>query len=156
MGIVEDMVKWDQRFLEMAKLVSTWSKDPSTKVGAVITDSNNRVISVGYNGFPKHIKDDEDLLKDRSIKLSTTIHAETNAILFSNTNLEGCSIYTYPFMPCSNCASLIIQSGITRVITISNDSDLERFQRWKESIELSSKMFQEAGVKLRFYADNIK
>lgn len=136
------MNKWDYKFLDLAGFVSKWSRDPSTKVGAVITDNDNRIISIGYNGFPKGVKDD-NRLKDRKLKYEMIVHAEVNALLFANTSVDGCTIYTWPFMPCSRCASLVIQSGITKVISMKNKDS-----RWDENFELSKKMFLESGVKL--------
>ena len=138
------MSSWDKRFLEMAQLVSSWSKDPSTKVGAVITDPQNRVVSVGYNGFPVGISDD-NRLNFRSTKYDIIIHAEINAITFANRSLKGCTLYTYPFEPCSKCASVVIQSGITRVVSEPNIES-----RWEESFQISRQLFQEAGVKLEY------
>ena len=88
--------KWDLRFLEMSELVSSWSKDPSTKVGSVIVDNDRRVISLGYNGFPKGVADN-DRLNDREEKYKIVVHAERNALLFANTDVKNCSIFTYPF-----------------------------------------------------------
>lgn len=133
-------MKWHYRFLELAKLVSTWSSDPSTKVGAVIVDGKNRIVSVGYNGFPRGIKDDHRL-NDRDKKLSIILHAEENALLFSNRDLSECTIYTYPMFPCSKCCSKIIQSGITRIVAPFSENP-----RWTESIEISMSMCVEAGV----------
>lgn len=134
---------WDRRFLEMAKLISTWSKDPSTKVGAVIADKDNRIISVGYNGFPRDIVDYEEALNDRELKYQIIIHAEINAIMFANRSLKDCVLYTYPFEPCSKCASIIIQSGISKVVSKPNTEE-----RWEESFKISRKLFHEAGVEL--------
>ena len=92
-------VEWDLRFLELAKLVSTWSKDPSTKVGAVIIDDNRRVVSVGYNGFPKGVRDSEHRLGNREVKYNYMVHAERNAMLFANSIPKNSTIYTYPFCP---------------------------------------------------------
>ena len=136
------MNKWDYKFLDLAGFISKWSRDPSTKVGAVITDTDNRIVSIGYNGFPKGIKDNERL-KNRNLKYEMIVHAEVNALLFANTSVEGCTIYTWPFMPCSRCASLVIQSGIKRVVSMKNKDE-----RWDENFELSKKMFLESGVKL--------
>ena len=132
---------WDRRFLQLAELISSWSKDPSTKVGTVIT-KGNKIISLGYNGFPSKIDDDSRLL-DREEKYKIIIHAERNAILFANQSLDNCTIYTYPFMPCSSCASLIIQSGISRVVSYSTIPE-----RWKESFELSKNLLKEAKIPL--------
>ena len=134
------MSKWDYRFLDLAKFISGWSKDPSTKVGAVIVDKNNRIVSVGYNGFPKHIEDN-DRLKERDTKYNIIVHGEINAILFANKSVEGCTLYTYPFMPCPRCAGLIIQSGISRVVSFVNKID-----RWEKDFELSRELFHESDV----------
>jgi len=125
----------------MAKLVSTWSKDPSTKVGAVIVDSDNTVISVGFNGLPRRIQDTDQRLNNRDIKLKMIIHAEINAIITAKRPLNGTTIYTYPFMSCSQCAGLIIQSGICRHISYKTDNE-----RWKDSFDLALEMFDEARV----------
>jgi dCMP deaminase len=81
--------KWDLRFLELAQLVSRWSKDTSTKVGAVIVTPENVVISIGYNGFAKRMPDAEEHYADREEKYSRIVHAETNAILFARTDVRG-------------------------------------------------------------------
>jgi len=145
----EHYKKWDKTFLRLAREISYSSKDPSTKVGAVITNQKNEIISMGYNGFPRKIKDDERLL-NRKDKYSIIIHAEINSILFAKRDLEGYTIYTYPFQPCSNCASLIIQSGITRVVSLENNN-----QRWVDNFNLSSKIFYEAGVDLCLYKPSL-
>ena len=136
--------KWDSRFLDLAKLVSTWSKDPSTKVGAVITDDNNRVISLGYNGFPKNIQDN-DRLFDRETKYNIVVHAEANALMFASKSVKGCTLYTWPFQPCSKCAALIIQSGITRVVTVVQNDD-----RWEKNFTISRSLFKESGIRLEY------
>ena len=137
--------RWDMRFLDMAKLISSWSKDPSTQVGSVIVDSNNRVVSVGYNGFPQGISDDSRL-DNRETKYKIILHAERNALLFAQRPLEGCTIYTYPFMPCPSCASMIIQSGISSVISYMNKDE-----RWEKEFELSRQIFKEVDVFLYEY-----
>ena len=131
---------WDIRFLNLAQFVSQWSKDPSTKVGAVIADQNNRIISIGYNGFPTGVQDD-NRLEDRNIKYQIVVHAEVNAILFANTNIKNCTLYTYPFQPCSRCSGLIIQSGIKRVVAPINTSD-----RWKDDFRISKELLKEANI----------
>lgn len=133
-------MRWDYRFLDLAEFISSWSKDPSTKVGAVIVDKNNRIVSVGYNGFPKHIEDN-DRLTERNIKYNIIVHGEINAILFANKSVEGCTLYTYPFMPCPRCAGLIIQSGIKRVVSVVNKID-----RWEKDFQLSRELFHESDV----------
>ena len=137
--------KWDYRFLDLAELVSGWSKDPSTKVGAVISDKNNRIVSIGYNGFPQNINDDNRLEK-RETKYKIIVHGEMNAILFANKSLQFCTLYTYPFMPCPRCASTIIQTGIKRVVSYNNMPE-----RWKDEFELSRLLFKESDVELKLY-----
>lgn len=137
--------KWNLRFLALSKHVSQWSLDPSTRVGAVITDNKNRVISLGYNGFPRGILDDARL-EDRDQKYAIVLHAEQNAILFAKRNLDECIMYTYPFMPCSTCAALIIQAGITRVVSVTNNN-----LRWQDNFKLSESILYEAGVICQFY-----
>lgn len=139
------MTNWDLRFIGLAQYISQWSKDPSTKVGAVIADRKNRIISIGYNGFPRGINDDERLI-DRNKKLAMILHAEKNALIFANKSLENAVIYTYPFMPCSACAASIIQAGITRVVSVLNENP-----RWVENFKLSQEMFEEAGVESYLY-----
>lgn len=93
------MSKWDARMLAVASLISGWSKDPSTGVGAVIVDPQNRVVSMGFNGFPRAVKDSASAMLNRDEKLRRTIHAEDNALLFARRDVAGCSIYvTHP--PC--------------------------------------------------------
>ena len=132
-------LKWDQRYLYLAGHIATWSKDPSTQCGAVITDGH-RIISTGFNGFPQGIEDDERL-DVRGTKYEMVIHAEINAILFAKQDLHGCTIYTYPFQPCSRCASVIIQSGIRRVVTTRQIPG-----RWQESFEIANGLFNEANT----------
>lgn len=147
--IKTSLIDWDGRFLNLAQLVSFWSKDPSTKVGSVIVDDSRRIISVGYNGLPKGVRDFEHRLNDRETKYQFMVHAERNAIIFSKHSLKDSTIYTYPFMPCSHCAGMIIQSGIKRVVTF-----YDRNPRWAKSFEISKKMFEEAGVDLTEYNKN--
>lgn len=143
----QDKHKWDRRFLEMAKLISTWSKDPSTKVGAVIVDDNKRIISTGYNGFAIGVDDNEKRLQDRSIKYPLILHAEENALSFARQNLSNCTLYVYGLPPCAHCASLIIQSGIKQVVTYKLSQENER---WKDSFKLTKQIFKEAGVKITY------
>lgn len=138
----QNQEKWDLRFLELAKFISGWSKDPSTKIGAVIVDKDKRsVVSLGYNGFAKGVVDSDERLNNRDLKYKIVCHGEMNAILFAKRDLTGCTLYTYPFGCCSNCSSYVIQTGISRVVFPSTDNI-----RWKESIDLSKKIFEESGV----------
>jgi dCMP deaminase len=135
--------KWDRRFIDLARHISTWSKDPSTQVGAVIVDAENRVVSVGYNGFPRHVADTDMRLNDRELKYKIVVHAERNAMLFARQSLAGCTIYTWPFMSCAACTGMAIQAGIERHVAPINDNP-----RWAADFELSKQMFREAGIAL--------
>lgn len=140
------MSEWGSYFLNIAEAVAQKSKDPSTKVGAVIVRPDKTIASVGYNGFPRGFNDDPKLYSDREYKYAHTIHAEMNAILFAREPLDGYVLYTYPFMPCSNCALHVAQAGITTVV--APKADPEREERWKESFDKTRKIFRELGVGL--------
>lgn len=145
-------MKWDKRFMEMAKLVSTWSKDPSTQVGAVIT-RGKKVVSVGFNGFAAGVGDDADRYEDSDFKYPAVIHAEENAILFSKQDLSGCSIYVYPMPPCARCAAKIIQVGITRITTIKPAED--KFERWEKDFEIAEVMYADFNIKLNYFKEKL-
>lgn len=136
--------KWDRRFLALAEHIAQWSKDPSTKTGAVIVDSFNRIVSVGYNGFPRGVKDSSERLDNRETKYKIIVHCERNALLFTHTSVEGCRLYTWPFMSCATCAAMVIQAGITEVIAPVSDNP-----RWIDDFNLAQQLFNEAGVKVR-------
>ena len=137
---------WNRRFLELASFISKWSKDPSTKVGAVIVDCNRRIISTGYNGFPIGVSDNQERLENRDFKYKAILHAEENAIMFAKKDLSRCSLYVSSLPPCSHCASLIIQSGIKNVYTWEQEIP----ERWQESINITKTMFKESGVSLNY------
>lgn len=123
--------KWDKRFIEMAEMVSGWSRDPSTRVGSVIVSNDNKVLSIGYNGFPAGLCDDPELYLDRDYKLKVTIHSEMNAILTCKHDVEGMIIYT-THQPCMACASVIIQKKLSGVVWKHSFKD----SRWGDSREL--------------------
>lgn len=131
----------DERYLGLARHIAAWSKDPSTKVGAVITRPDRTVVSVGYNGFPRGVNDDAHALNNREKRLALTVHAEVNAILNAHQPVTGCTLYcTWP--PCSHCAGYIIQSGITRVVF----GDLTMPKRWRASVVEALNALSAAGV----------
>ena len=135
--------KWDIRFLEMAKLVASWSKDPSTKVGTIAV-RNRTVIAQGYNGFPRGI-DDNDRLDNRTVKYMYIVHSEMNAIYNAAENgvsLKGSTIYTVGLPVCHDCAKGLIQVGIKRVVT----PEIETPERWLKSLSLTEEMFKEADI----------
>lgn len=143
----EDYISWDEYFMGVAMLASYRSKDPGTQVGACIVNEDNKIMSVGYNGFPRGCSDDEfpwdrEGEKEIDTKYPYVCHAELNAILNAGGNsLKGCRIYVALF-PCNECAKAIIQSGISEVIYNSDkyaDTDL---------VKASKRMLQSAGIKL--------
>lgn len=135
------MSKWCQRFLDLAEHIGQWSYDPRTKLGAVIVDDRNRIISIGYNGFPRGVKDLAKRYEDRPTKHLFVAHAERNALDNSPMSVEGCIMYV-PMMPCNECAKSIIQRGIKKVICYQPDRE-DTFN-W----EITELMFKEAGVML--------
>ncbi len=143
------MNKWDRRFLDLAEHVAKWSKDPSTKCGAVIVDDKNRIVSVGFNGFPRRIKDKKHLLFNRHEKLKRVIHAEKNAVIFARGNIDGCCLYVWPMPPCSQCMAMLIQCGIVRVVSARHDVDA--INRWISDIKITEGLCKEAGVEYICY-----
>lgn len=137
---------WDHRFLTLAEHVGRWSKDPSTKVGAVIVRPDRTIASLGYNGFPRGVK---DVYQDREDKLLRTVHAEMNAILSAREPLHGCTIYVSPLFPCANCAAAIIQAGIKTVIARMGQPREE----WAKSFNTARGMFREAFVEFDIYPE---
>lgn len=136
--------KWDRRFLALAQHIAQWSKDPSTKTGAVIVDPGNRLVSSGYNGFPRGVNDTPERLENREMKYKIIVHCERNALLFAREPVNGYRLYTWPFMPCAPCASMVIQAGIIEVIAPVSDNS-----RWLEDFNLARTLFGEAGVKVK-------
>jgi dCMP deaminase len=138
--------KWDRRFLDLAKLVASWSKDPSTQTGAVIVDCRRRVVSCGYNGFARGVDDQSERYADRQTKYRMVVHCEVNAILFAGRPVAGCTLYTWPFASCAPCAAQVIQSGIVRCVAPVVPQELA--ERWATDLELARSMFAESGVVL--------
>ncbi len=143
------MVKWDHRFLGLAAQVATWSKDPSTQMGAVIVRPDRTVASIGYNGFPRGMDDDPALYADRTTKYSRIIHCEMNAILSAREPVTGYTLYTWPFLSCDRCAPHVIQAGIARVVAPSLPEHLAG--RWETNLSRSVDYFREAGVLITIY-----
>lgn len=135
--------EWDQRFLDLAKHIAGWSKDPSTKVGAVIVDDLRRVVAHGYNGFPRGVDDSPERYADRPTKYAHVVHAELNAILNARGSVEDCTVYI-THQPCAECAKAIIQAGIYRVVV----SPASGIDRWADSQMVAWAMLEEAGVEV--------
>jgi len=128
--------------MELAEHVAQWSKDPSTKVGCVIVDKQNRVVSLGFNGFPRGIKDSTLRYMDKETKYLFVAHAERNALDNAPLSVEGCTLYS-PLLPCNECAKSIIQKGIKKVISYYPTEDRPNLN-W----EITKQMFLEAEVQL--------
>ena len=146
--------KWDRRYLELAKYVANnWSRDPSTKVGAVLVNYENNREFIGYNGFPIGVDDNPDRYTDRDLKLKLVVHAEVNVILKAGHLAKGATLYVYPSFSlppiCDSCAKLAIQSGIKEVVGYISNPDDPRAKRWADSIAYSVMMFKESGVTWR-------
>ena len=140
------MDKWTLRYLKLAKEVAEWSKDPSTKVGAVVVGADGQILSQGYNGFPRGIDDSVQRLDNRDVKYQYTIHAEMNCIYnasLSGVSLKGSKIYVYGLPICHECAKGVIQSGISEIYC-AYDIDLRH--KWAESWGHSLSMFIELGI----------
>jgi dCMP deaminase len=147
--------KWDRRFIELAKHVAQWSKDPSTQVGAVLVDpETNLVKGIGYNGFARGVADTVERLHDRPTKYAMVVHAEVNAILMAGSKAKGCSLYVWPSFSipciCHDCCKTAIQAGVKEVVGLTpSPEDAERAKRWQDSIDISRVMCDEAGVTYR-------
>ena len=134
-------------FMRTAYLSAELSKDPRTKVGAVLVKDNN-IISTGYNNFPRGVVDKEEDYLNREVKYSKVCHGELNAILNaarSGVSTLGATLYTQG-VPCAECSKAVIQSGCSRVITHKQWPNLQHSEKWRLSVELSYQMLAEAGV----------
>lgn len=149
----KDVLSWDEYFMSLAKLTALRSKDPNTQVGACIVDKDKRILSTGYNGSPLGIEDElfpwDRTGNELHTKYMYVCHAELNAILNyrgSRKDLEGSTIYVDLF-PCNECAKAIIQSGIRKVIYLS-----DKYNNTPGNIA-SKRLFDLAGVKYEEYKD---
>jgi dCMP deaminase len=148
--------KWDLRFIELAEHISMWSKDKNTKIGAVIVNKSQRIISTGFNGFPIGADDSIEERYHRDKKYFYTEHAERNAIFSAaekGDSTRDALIYINKYYPCVDCARAIIQSGIKTVICSKPDFKNEK---WGESWTISDELFKECGVEVRYIEDIIK
>tara|TARA_R100000406_G_scaffold81617_1_gene63446 strand:- start:104 stop:580 length:477 start_codon:yes stop_codon:yes gene_type:complete len=146
-SIAESIIKqskWDVRFMRMAHEVASWSKDPSTKVGCVLV-KDRKIISMGYNGFPRLIEDDLNRLIDREVKYEMTVHAEQNAVITAalhGISTAGATAYV-TFHPCSRCAAVLINAGINTVVISAHDIAPDR---WLDNFRLAAQLLNEAGI----------
>jgi len=147
---VVDYSVWDLRMLAAAKLFSSWSKDPSTRVGALLVDSSRRFVSMGYNGFAAGLDDSVDRLSNREYKYGCVLHAEENVFFNATAPLFGTTLYTYPMPPCSKCTAAAIQVGVIRIVSVSGhyrtlSSD------WKEKLEWAREMCEQVSIPIVLY-----
>ena len=150
----DNYINWDEYFMGIAILSAQRSKDPSTQVGACIVSSENKILSVGYNGMPRNCDDDVYPWDREGDELNTkymfVCHAELNAILnYSGSNLKGSKVYVTLF-PCNECAKALIQSGVSEVIYYS-DKYSDSF-----STLAAKRMFESAGIKMTAYKESGK
>lgn len=147
-----DYISWDEYFMGVAALSAMRSKDPNTQVGACIVSSDNKILSMGYNGFPIGCSDEEfpwgrDGTTYEDSKYFYAAHSELNAILnYRGGSLEGCKMYVTLF-PCNECAKAIIQCGIKEVVYRDDKYAMT------DSVKASKRMFAAAGVKYTKYQD---
>lgn len=137
--------------MRLAKEISTWSKDPSSQIGAVIVNDDRRILSTGYNGFPRGIEDTEERLNNKEEKYPRIVHGELNALLgalYNGVSVKDATLYVYGLPVCSDCTKSVIQSGIRRVVINMAALDNEKWaEQWNR---LSKPMFQEAGVSISY------
>lgn len=142
--------KWDQRFIDLAEFISGWSKDPNSKVGAVVVTNEGGAIALGYNGFPAGIEDDERL-DNKDLKLDMIIHAEQNALLIAGSRAKGASLYVWGKPICARCAVLIIQAGIERIIASNPEDEINKNSSWYKSGVLAVKMLKEVDMEMTLF-----
>ncbi len=143
---------WDQKFIGMAELLASWSKDRSTKVGAVVVGPDNEVLAVGYNGFPRRVNDDVEERHARPLKYTYVAHAEANCVFNAaryGIPLKGTRLYlNFEPYPCPECTKAVIQAGIAEIIGPDRPFASSN-PAWQESFRHSKQMLEEAGVKVR-------
>jgi len=143
---MKDTSTWSSKYLNLAKHVATWSKDPSTKIGAVAVGERGQILSTGYNGFPRNIEDRPDRLNDRESKYKYVVHGEMNCIYNATLNgvsLNEADLYVYGLPICSECAKGVIQVGIKRAFMCYPENTRDK---WKDSYKITSEMFNEVGI----------
>lgn len=155
MNTILDEFKWDVRFMRIAREISTWSKDPSTQIGAVIVNSDRRILATGYNGFPRGIADNVDRLNNREEKYKHIVHGEMNALLnalYNGVSVKDSTIYIWGLPVCSDCAKSVIQSGIKNIVIMNPGSKPERWQEHWHNVSLP--MIREAGLFVTVLEEN--
>jgi len=138
--------KWRERYFNLAREYASWSKDPSTGVGSIAVSANKQMLSEGWNGFPRGIRDSLDRLQDRETKLHYIVHSEKNLIYNATKNgisLDGAIVYVYGLPVCAECAKGLIQAGVIDINVLTHG---EVADRWIESWKKSTDMFDEVGI----------
>lgn len=138
--------KWDRRFLDLAALVASWSKDPSTQTGAVIVSPDRKGVYIGYNGFPRPMLDLPENYDNREQKYSRIIHCEMNALLSAGRHAEGGTLYTYPLISCDRCFVHMAQAGVKRFVGPRMSAQLA--ERWEPFLVKTRQYAQEMGLEL--------
>ncbi len=141
-------MNWDRFFLQVAEKVSTCSKDPSTQVGAVLVDEHKRIVSTGYNGFPKGVNDDPTIYADRAVKHQRILHAEANSLLFAQR--QGVALYV-THSPCCQCMAMAIQHGVKKIHWYSTLLQGE----WAGSVKAAMALGKEAGLEFEVHYKDI-
>ena len=142
--------KWDLRFLDLAAQIATWSKDPSSQLGAIAVDENRTVIAQGYNGFPKGVRDFPERYADKELKYKLIVHAEQNCIYNAarrGAALENSTLYISGLPVCHECCKGVIQAGFKRVVMRHKPMT----EKWRESFEISKLMLNESGIEWKCY-----
>jgi dCMP deaminase len=144
-GRPEKRAKWDSRYLGLAHHIAQWSKDPRAKVGAVLVNQRfARVVATGFNGFPSNVEDSAERLENKSKKLQMILHAEQNALLHAGRDARECDAYVVGKPVCNVCATLLIQSGVRRVVAAAPRANTGSY--WDRVGLLAIDMLREAGV----------
>ena len=137
---------WIEKYMDLAANFASWSKDPSTRIGAVAVGRDGQILSQGYNGFPRGIADTKERLYNRLEKYKFVVHAEMNCIYnatLTGVSLRDSDLYVYGLPVCSECAKGVVQVGIKRVFMCYPEKISEK---WKDSFNVTSEIFKEAGV----------
>lgn len=145
--------KWDERFLNVARVVASWSKDPSTKVGAIAVDIERKINAQGYNGFPSGCNDSQAFYENREAKYARIIHAETNIICNacnSRVGLHHSTIYIYGMYPCPECIKLLAQVHIARIVFQIGET--QNLDKWKVDFETSKLLMRELRIGYTHYS----
>jgi dCMP deaminase len=143
--------KWDNRYLNLAKEVSTWSKDPSTQVGAVAIGEMGQVLAQGYNGFPRGVNDSLERYNDKEVKYRYVVHAEMNCIYnatFTGASLNNATMYVWGLPVCNECAKGLAQVGVKRVVSPKTIADVP--DKWKISAINTVDLLKEVGITYDF------